>query len=145
MNIMLYLNSSPDNKIDKTITLKNEITGALRDNCSIITPSILCNLESPVGFNYAYIPTFERYYFVKNITVFNNNLYLLDLEVDVLMSNKTEILDQTGIIERQEFLFNLDLYDPELPVKKENFILTKAMKNTVPFSNAGFIVTVEEG
>ena len=99
MNILLYKTTNANNDLNKTITDKVELVGALRDASSIITPSILiqCN---PIGYNYAYIPRFGRYYYIKNITSFVKGAFIIDLKCDVLMSFKEEILNMSGIVSR---------------------------------------------
>ena len=85
MNILLYKTTNANNDLNKTISDKVELVGALRDVSSIIAPSILIQ-SNPIGYNYAYIPEFGRYYYIKNITAFRNGAYIVDLKCDVLMS-----------------------------------------------------------
>ena len=99
MNILLYKTTNANNDLNKTISNKVELVGALRDASSIIAPSILIQ-SNPIGYNYAYIPEFGRYYYIKNITAFRKGAYIVDLKCDVLMSFKEEILNMSGIVSR---------------------------------------------
>lgn len=99
MEILLYKTTNANNDLNKTISDKVELVGALRDSSSIIAPSILIQ-SNPIGYNYAYIPDFDRYYYIKNITAFRKNAWLIDLKCDVLMSFKDEILEMSGIVSR---------------------------------------------
>ena len=99
MNILLYKTTNANNDLNKTISDKVELVGALRDASSIIAPSILIQ-SNPIGYNYAYIPEFGRYYYIKNITAFRKGAYIVDLKCDVLMSFKEEILNMSGIVSR---------------------------------------------
>ena len=99
MNILLYKTTNANNDLNKTISDKVELVGALRDASSIIAPSILIQ-SNPIGYNYAYIPEFGRYYYIKNITAFRKGAYIVDLKCDVLMSFKDEILEMSGIVSR---------------------------------------------
>ena len=99
MKILLYKTKNANNDLNKTINDKVELVGALRDSSSIIAPNILIQ-SSPIGYNYAYIPEFGRYYYIKNITAFRTKAYILDLKCDVLMSFKEEILNMSGIVSR---------------------------------------------
>lgn len=99
MNILLYKTTNANNDLNKTISDKVELVGALRDASSIIAPSILIQ-SNPIGYNYAYIPEFGRYYYIKNITAFRKGVYIVDLKCDVLMSFKDEILEMSGIVSR---------------------------------------------
>lgn len=111
MTITLYKNESEKNKINKTLTTVDALTGTLRDSSSIINPEIVIEYDNPTGFNYCYIDEFDRYYFVTNITVINNKLLKLSLKVDVLESFKTSILAQNIIIDKSTS--NVDEYLPD--------------------------------
>ena len=99
MNILLYKTTNANNDLNKTISDKVELVGALREASSVIAPSILIQ-SNPIGYNYAYIPEFGRYYYIKNITAFRKGAYIVDLKCDVLMSFREEILHMSGIVSR---------------------------------------------
>lgn len=99
MNILLYKTTNANNDLNKTISDKVELVGSLREASSIIAPSILIQ-SNPIGYNYAYIPEFGRYYYIKNITAFRKGAYIVDLKCDVLMSFREEILNMSGIVSR---------------------------------------------
>ena len=98
MNIIFYNNNSENNRLIKTITQISTGTGTLRESCSMIDPSVLTAIADVSNINYAYIADFGRYYFIRKITVDRENLYRIDMHVDVLMSNKTALLDCKGVI-----------------------------------------------
>lgn len=114
-NIILFKNSAENNKVDKTnlITEVVTLTGTLREQTSIINPSITIELSTLLDFNYVYIEEFKRYYFVKNIVNITNKMWRIDLHVDVLMSYKDTIVTQTALIDRNEFSYNELLVDNE--------------------------------
>lgn len=56
--------------------------------------------------NYAYIPEFNRYYFINDIISIRRNIWQLIMNVDVLMSYKDELLKLDAFIVRNEFDFN---------------------------------------
>ena len=111
MEIRLCTNLSENNKIDKNITEIARVEATLRDETSIINPSILYGGAYPAGCNYVYIYAFSRWYFVKNITSVRDGLWRIDCHVDVLESFKTEIKAQTAVVSRQENNWNLYLND----------------------------------
>lgn len=114
MIIKLYKNLSDKNHVDKSITqMGNDLSGSLRDDCSIVNPVI--RIEDYTGFdfsevNYAYIPEFKRYYYINNITL-KNKMFELSMHVDVLMSYRDEIRSNSAVISRQENNYNLYLQD----------------------------------
>ena len=70
------------------------------------------------GFNYAYIPTFDRYYFIRDILYYaHDGFWHMSLEVDVLASLKTSILNTTQFVERSASHYDLDMIDSFYPTK----------------------------
>lgn len=98
MDLRLYYTGDENNKIRKTLNNALILTGTMRDSSSIIKPVIMVEGASFNGYNYAYIPTFDRYYFIKEIINYRNNLWILELECDVLMSFKSSILNMNCIL-----------------------------------------------
>ena len=92
MLLQLYNTNSETNRINKVLTDKTEFNVRLKDQSSIINPVLLLKSETYINFNYAYIPTFKRYYFVDDVSVFPNKIYILTLRCDVLTSFKEDIL-----------------------------------------------------
>lgn len=98
MDIVLYVCSSERQAINKTISSPTTLTGSLRGESSVISPSFLIEHSNPSGFNYCYISDFGRYYFITNITSVRTGIWRIDCAVDVLMSFKTEILNLDVIV-----------------------------------------------
>ena len=141
MNILLYKTTNANNDLNKTISDKVELVGALREASSVIAPSILIQ-SNPIGYNYAYIPEFGRYYYIKNITAFRKGAYIIDLKCDVLMSFREEILNMSGIVSR---LTNGDEY-------ANRDIKTKCLEThrrldfpETPFTRNGSYILISKG
>lgn len=98
MEITLCVTSSERHAIRKTLQNSLELTGALRGESSVINPSFIIELDNPSQYNYCYIPAFNRYYFITNITSVRTNIWRIDCSVDVLMSFQTEILNLDVIV-----------------------------------------------
>lgn len=113
MNIVLYQNISEYNAVNKSITELTTLTGTLREESSIIDPIItISDIDSYVGsMNYAYIPEFNRYYFITNIESVRNNLWRVSFHVDVLYTYRAQIKSNSAIIERNENEYDLKLND----------------------------------
>lgn len=113
MTLKLYSNSSEYAALDKELELQLTLSGILREESSIIDPSILVeDLDDYItDINYAYIPEFGRYYFITNIESVRNHLWRLSLHVDVLHTYADGIRANSGIIERNENLYDLQLND----------------------------------
>ena len=113
MTITLYRNISEYNAVNKSITELTTLTGTLREESSIIDPVITISyIDSYVGsMNYAYIPEFNRYYFITNIESVRNNLWRVSFHVDVLYTYREQIKGNSAIIERNENQYDLKLND----------------------------------
>ena len=118
-DINLYQNSAEVNRVDKSeyLTSVGTLQGALREECSIISPSITFKQTTVPTFNYVYIGSFGRYYYVTGITSVAKDLWRMSLSCDVLMTWKEQIGNMTAIIARQENSFNPMLIDSELPAQ----------------------------
>lgn len=108
MQIDFYINftkrqNSTKRPVEGGIVVKHTLTGYLKEPCSVMNPVI--NIQdvpiqnAPCVFTYAYIPLFYRYYFVKD-WVWNDGLWTVNLEVDVLATYKPHIGDSYAYIER---------------------------------------------
>ena len=86
MQITLYNNASPVNKITKEITAVLNVTGILRDEADIVNPTIRIYAPTLPYFNYAYIPDFRRYYYLRNVRAVRNEIFDITLQSDPLMS-----------------------------------------------------------
>lgn len=100
MEIQFYLNNSEYNKINKSLTSGETLTGTLRDQSNVVNPTIVVEGGSAITtYNYCYIPEFHRYYFINEIVSIRNNIWSVSLKSDVLMSFKDQILKCSGIVE----------------------------------------------
>lgn len=142
MQITLQVNESDDRKINKTITDISTLTGALREESSIIDPVIMIegSVSTIAGCNYMTIPEFGRAYFITDITSIRDNLLQVSGHVDVLSTYATQILANTGIVRRQENEWNLYLDDGSFKVYNNPIILTRAFPSG--FSTLSFILAV---
>ena len=99
MDITLYYNSSENNKIGKVLSNDETLEGSLKDATNVINPEVMIRADSVSGYNYAYIPLFNRYYFVEEVVSYRTGLWIMKLQVDVLESFKTDILALQAIID----------------------------------------------
>ena len=104
--VQLGINRSTDNTISKgfliSYTLENCINKTPND---LTNPIVKFNKHKLNGsdlklLNYCYIESFNRYYFVTNIELENNDIVVMYLKCDVLMTYKTIILSANSHITR---------------------------------------------
>lgn len=136
--IVLYSNTAEINRVNKSEYLEEigTLAGAFRDSTSVLEPSVVIEYRCVPNFNYAYIPKFNRYYFINNITSVRTGLWELDMEVDVLMTYNSAIINQTAFVDRNEFEYDTYLNNelliksverPDVTIIEEkNNILTNA-------------------
>lgn len=116
--VTLCNNSSPVEKIGKTLSTGTDFTCALKDNTSILRPTLVLRSDnaSLAGFNYMKIPQFSRFYFIDDIVSLHNYQWEISGHVDVLETYKTQILANQAVIKRQVREYNTYLNDPEWKV-----------------------------
>lgn len=102
MEIILYNNKSPKNKIGKNLTNANTITGSLRGESSTSNLQFLLNIVNLNPYNYMYVSDFGKYYFITNIISVRTGLWLVTASIDVLESFKSEILSLNVILSNTE-------------------------------------------
>ena len=121
MKIYAYKLWGEKNRVDKSgyMTRIREYDGTLRDEINIVNPTIRISLDSVPDFNYLTIPDLgNRWYFVDSYNIVRNNVYDLELSIDVLMTYKTAINNIRGFIERNEFTFNNDIIDKKRVIEQ---------------------------
>lgn len=101
MKIIFYNTNSPNNKIQKELKDSLEKDVKLKMEGSILTPVLTIKSETFFNYNYCYIEKFKRCYFINDIEIYPNKIYILHLEVDVLMSFKNDILKSQCFISQQ--------------------------------------------
>lgn len=102
MEIILYNNKSPKNKIGKTLTNPITIMGTLRGETSTTNIQMLLNIVDMNPYNYMYVTEFGKYYFITNIISVRTGLWLITASIDVLESYKAEILSLSVILATTE-------------------------------------------
>lgn len=111
MEILLYTTQDADTVMNKTLELKYTIQMEIKDSQNITQPTIALMEYEDMKLdevNYAYIPDFNRYYFIRSYNVAPNQIYHLALECDVIETFKEEIIqsqaDISRVIEEGDYL-----------------------------------------
>ena len=65
--------------------------------------------------NYVWISELKRFYYIRNWEM-NNGYITMDLEVDVLMSYRKELMNSHAMIKRNEFSYSSYLPDEKLKI-----------------------------
>lgn len=125
--VVIQRNESETIALDKTLSTIATLMGTLREESSIINPSIIveANLVDLKNANYLTVDSFGRSYFINDMTSIRNGLVQLSCHVDVLSSFASEIRANRGIIFRQEKNWNLYLNDGVIEVYQNPIVTTK--------------------
>ena len=144
MEIDFYKNISEKNKIGKKLLNKLTLNGNLREESSVINPTILVEHNNLSVYNYAYIPNFNRYYFVSEITSVRNGLWRVSLKCDVLESFKKDILNLSCIVDKQQnqsYSNNID--DGSYVNRADSFVEIANYQNG--FNSSGEFILITAG
>lgn len=119
MIITLYKSPGERNRLSRPLTtVKTYSTAQLTDVVNVETPELLVNRDDTIiGFDYAYIPAFNRYYFLNDLQVVNGNQFKLFLESDPLMSFRQGILNSSCIAKRSTSNINPEIEDNQAAFK----------------------------
>lgn len=144
-SIEFLRNNSEDNKINKSLSSITTLSGNLKNECSIINPTIIVegSIDTFKNCNYMRISNFGRSYFVTNIRSLRNNLVEISGKVDVLQSFASSILSNSAIIKRQETDWNLYIDDGSLHLYANPIITTHTFPNG--FGQNEFLLAVAGG
>ena len=145
MEIRLYNNVSDNRTIRKKLLKEFSLTGTLRDSCSLIEPVINIESSNVLRFNYAYIPDFQRYYFVKEIINLRKNIWTLELEVDPLMSFKGDILALDVVVDKQSSDSIGDEYIDDGSLVADNNTFTSVYNLSNGFNDHGEYILITAG
>ena len=133
MKCILYINKSDDRHLYKDIEQVAEVDITFKDTTSILDPVL--TLQSKVDYsyncNYLYLPQYDRYYFILDFSSVNKGLWNIACHVDVLSSNRVEILQQSCVVSRQENKYNLNLDDGTIKATADPIVVTKNFPKSI--------------
>ena len=144
----LYLTKSETTALDKKMETGNtSLEGTLINNSNVINPSILCHVsaETVAGYNYMDIPSFNRKYFITEITALTHDTCMVSGHVDVLSTYKNAIRENTAIVGRSETKYNMYMDDNTIKTDAQTVIKTLNNFNGGYFTAAGSIALVVVG
>lgn len=145
MIIKFYYDASDNRCINKELLEECIFEGTLREESSIIEPSILLQNYIPIRYNYAYIPDFKRYYFINNIESVRNDLWKLELKVDPLMSFKADILSLKVVVDKQSDDSNGDEYIDDSSLISDNLMFNRVYNFSNGFNDNGEYILITAG
>ncbi len=101
IKIKTFIYDGKPNEVNKTLQANEEYTGVLNATFNVLTPVVRFRTRTPVSFNYVYIESLNRYYFVSELTQ-DGDLCTVRLRVDVLQTYKEKILASSATLTKGE-------------------------------------------
>ena len=131
--VALYQNKSSNIRIDKDLTHLHTYDCILKESTSIINPTIRLKATdvNVLKGNYCYIPKFNRFYYINNVTSINADTWELSLHVDVLMSFRDDIETRHVVFNHSESGYNLYLNDGSLQMDSRPKITWNKFPNSL--------------
>lgn len=148
MVVDLYNFSKRPNSTKLPNTTPTEYHVCMIDTTSIINPKFSLKLpqnETFIDKNYAYVPYFNRYYFITDIS-YDLGTWILSMKCDVLASAKSIIGASTQYVARSASEYDGDVIDTAYPAKTEqDYELVSSSVNLWGNSDPCFIVSMIGG
>lgn len=137
MKVIFSSYHSNRNVLNKVLEQQIEFDGFLKENFEYLKPILTIMVESGTTFdyNYCYIPILKRYYYVEDIYIKNNNMVVVSLYEDVLMSFNEDIKRMVVEISESE---NPNDKVIDCDVENEKSLVGKIELQN-PFSEKGFL------
>lgn len=127
----VYSQNSKNIELDKDLTFKEFIQGKFNHSIAIKNINIdVTGYSITSGYNYVFIPSLNRYYYVDSVEIISANFVRLHLREDVLMSWKSLIRLQDMYITRYQQSTEEYLIDDRLPFSSKSSITYQALNNT---------------
>ena len=145
MQVKFYYNQSDYRVVNKILQEGETFEGVLREECSIMAPSILFEKKEVLRYNYCYIPEFQRYYSVVQSKNYCDGLWLIYLEVDVLMSFRGDIYKLKAVVDKQAASEIGDEYIDDSSLVSENILFNQVYNFPNGFNNTGTYILITAG
>ena len=130
VSIKLYTFSKRKNSTEQP-TGGTSYSCFMKDPCSIINPRIVLSISNPSSYNYAYIASFNRYYFITD-WVSDHDMWIADLTVDVLASWKANITSSAQYVTRSGSSSDSYIVDGKYAITTDMDISNIPLDSTYP-------------
>lgn len=145
MEVIFYYNASDDRVINKVLIGGTSFQGTPIGEASVMSPTIRFERQDVVRFNYAYIPEFERYYTITNVTSYREGIWDVSFAVDVLMSFRGDIMALSVIVDKQSMPENGDEYIDDGSLVADNVMFTRVHEFSGGFNDNPEYILITAG
>ena len=147
MEVIFYYNQSDSRVINKRLVEmdNNVFDGVPRGDISVMNPVIRFENDGILRFNYAYVPTLQRYYSVVDRTAFRDGVWDITFAVDVLMSFRRDIMNLSVVVDKQSMGSNGDEYIDDGSLVSENVMFQTLYEFPDGFNDTGEYILITAG
>lgn len=147
MEVIFYYNQSDDRVINKVLSEdgSNTFIGVPRDEVSVMNPVIRFEDDRVIRYNYAYIPSLQRYYSIVDRTAFRQGVWDVTFAVDVLMSFRADIEDLCVVVDKQSMVENGNEYIDDGSLVSENVMFQSVYEFPAGFNDVGEYILITAG
>ena len=132
INLYAYSKRNKSTSIISSAALRT-LDAQIKDRCTVENPILILDFE-PVVYNYVYIPSWDRYYFISGWQ-YIVGVWEISLTEDYLASFKSEILSTSAIIAYAHGS-EANIIDKRIPV---NATMTASAINTASLSGVNWL------
>ena len=147
MDVKFYYNASDDRAINKRLLElgNNVFVGVPRDEVSVMNPIIRFESDEILRYNYAYIPSLQRYYSIVDRTAYRQGVWDITFAVDVLMSFRYDISELSVVVDKQSMAKNGNEYIDDGSLVSENVMFQTVYEFPAGFNNTGEYILITAG
>lgn len=122
--------------VPSSTTTGNSYTGVLKEDTGLISPVISFEFPAefcPVNFNYAYVQSFSRYYFIRDWRN-DGRMWTAYMHIDVLGSWGASIKSSIQYVTRSATSWDENITDSQYPILNGTTILGAEIHDWTPFA-----------
>lgn len=137
----IYYNSSENNKLDKDLSLVLSTSVMFKENTDLIDPYIILDTSDDLtGCNY--MKLHDKYYYIQSVECLPGNMYGIKGHVDVLMTYRDQIRNQTALVSRNLNAYNRFLKDERIQLNAYEQVKTLKFSSGFSKTMQYYLVTI---
>lgn len=141
MTVTLYNYQGDKRVVDKVLGQGTDVSCKPNQNVSRMNPVITIGYNSAyVNCNYVYIDTFNRYYYVNDVSVDIGKAITLSCSIDVLKSYATYIKNSNATVvrsEKEDSIVKTSIPDDKYPLSPNEYNVTVLTFTSDPMAQTG--------
>lgn len=145
MEVIFYYNVSDGRVINKDLIDPKTFEGEFCSDVDVMNPIVRFSSDGILRYNYAYIPSLQRYYDVVNRTAYRDGCWDVTFAEDVLMSFRRDIMNLSVIVDKQSMPSNGNEYIDDSSLVAENVMFQTVYNFQAGFNDTGEYILITAG